>query len=181
MSTFASAWPGHSEPKSSQQLYRLCLLYEVGLGKALPTQQKLFRGQTPFLSQFSAYKQVTQIPPQHALLPGSREAHFTEINECFYNLLNLSKCVLELAESFYLAGTEAGYFLHLCLLRASERCLTVPPPGCVCHSLMQLTLWYIFCQVKFRGTFSCLVGTVSHEQLLRRNDQTVQSAFFRVF
>lgn len=140
MSTFALAWPGHSESRSSQKLHRLCLLCEVGLGKALFTQQKLFSGQTPFLSQFSAYKQVTHIPPQHALLPGSREAHFTEINECFYNLLNLPECVLELAESFYLAGTEAGYFLHLYLMRASEGYLTVPPPGCVCHSLMQLTL-----------------------------------------
>jgi len=52
--------------------------------------QVLFRGQTLFLSEFSAHKKVTQIPPQHALPTRTWEAHFREINECFYELLNLS-------------------------------------------------------------------------------------------
>lgn len=89
-------------------------------------------------------------------------------------------CLLQVAELALLCpraghdllfffGTEAGSLLYLSLLRTTWRCPTVPQSGCVRHSLMQLTLWYIFCQVKFRGTLTCLTGTVSHKQLLRRN------------
>lgn len=70
--------------------------------KAISGQQKLLRGQTLFLSQFSAYKQVTEIPPQHALPLRTSEAHFREIDGGSYKWLNLPYYVCQLATTLLL-------------------------------------------------------------------------------
>lgn len=115
----SSACPSHSQGRaSSLWLHRLPRVMDWW--KAISKQQKLFRGQT--LSQFSAYKQVTWIPPQHALPLRAWEAHFREIDDGSYKWLNLPYYTHELATTRYFVGTEAGSFLHLSLLRTTSRC-----------------------------------------------------------
>lgn len=104
----ALAWPGHLEPGSPQQLRGLCLLCVVGCWKAPSNSSCCSEAKCCFYVNF-----IIRSPRFHLDMFSSQELErlfYIEINECFYKLLNLSKCVLELTKSFYSTCTEAGNF-----------------------------------------------------------------------
>lgn len=99
---------GHLQPRSPQQLHRLCLQRVVGCWKAPSNSSCCSEAKHCFYVSF-----IIGSPRFHLNISSSQEPGrliLRRLMNAFYKLLNLSKCVLELARSFYTAGTEAGNF-----------------------------------------------------------------------